>query len=93
MPLDVQKELAKLGAFIEHCFSMHSIDKISTNKIVEQIKYVGAENCILSSDVGQIFSKSPSEALFDFITLLEKEGVTKKEIEIMLLENPRTLIK
>lgn len=91
MPLDTQKELTKFGAFIEHCFSMYSIDKISINKIVEQIKYVGTENCILSSDVGQVFSKSPSEALFDFIMLLEKEGITKKEIETMLVENPRKL--
>jgi len=33
MPIDVQKELAGMGALIEHCYSMHSIDKIPMNKI------------------------------------------------------------
>ncbi|NQU83447.1 MAG: hypothetical protein HQ536_01930 [Parcubacteria group bacterium] len=92
MPVEVQKELAKLGAIIEHCFSMYSIDKIPISKIVEQIRYVGANNCILSSDVGQTFSKSPSEALFEFASLLEKERITKEEISAMLVDNPNVLV-
>lgn len=92
MPLDVQKRLASMGAFIEHCYSMHSIDKISIAEIVSQIKEVGVENCLLSSDVGQIFSKSPSEALTDFMSLLEKEGLAEEEIKIMLVDNPGRVI-
>ena len=93
MPLEVQKELAKTGALIEHCFSMYSIDKIPIAKIAEQIKYVGAENCILSSDVGQSFSKSPSEALLEFISLLSQNNVTEKELVTMLVDNPNKIIK
>jgi|SRR3989344_1236667 len=92
MPIAIQKELAGLGAFIEHCYSMYSIDEIPMQKIAQQIKEVGAENCILSSDVGQLFSKSPSEALADFILLLEKEGITEEEMKRMLIENPGGLI-
>lgn len=93
MPIEVQKELASLGALVEHCFSMYSIDKIPMRRIVRQIKEVGAENCILSSDVGQVFSKSPSEALTDFIALLEREGIAVDEIETMLTKNPAKLIE
>ena len=92
MPIKIQKELAELGALIEHCYSMYSIDKIPMDKIVQQIKDVGADNCILSSDVGQTFSKSPSEALTDFISLLEQEGVTENEIKTMLIKNPARLV-
>ncbi len=92
MPIDIQKKLTKLGALVEHCFSMYSIDKISIKKIVEQIKFVGAANCILSSDVGQIFSLTPSEALKQFVKLLKKEGINENEIKIMLIKNPRRLI-
>jgi len=92
MPIKIQKELAELGALIEHCYSMYSIDKISMDKIARQIKDVGADNCILSSDVGQTFSKSPSEALTDFISLLEQEGVTENEIKTMLIKNPARLV-
>jgi len=92
MPIKIQKKLTRLGAFMEHCYSMYLIDKIPINKIVQQIKEVGANNCILSSDVGQSFSKSPSESLTDFIFLLEKEGITEDEIKVMLIENPTQLI-
>lgn len=93
MPIAVQKELIKVGAFIEHCFSMYSIDKISIKQIANQIRQVGPENCILSSDVGQTFSPNPNEALKKFISLLRKEKITTEEIKIMLITNPRKLIK
>lgn len=93
MPVRVQRELTKLGAIIEQCYSMYSIDKIPIKEIVCQIKKVGAENCILSSDVGQIFSKNPSDALADFMYLLENEGITEREIKEMLIYNPRKLIE
>ncbi len=93
MPVDVQQEMAEMGAFIEQCYSMYSIDKITIAKIASQIKKIGAENCILSSDVGQAFSKSPSESLGDFTVLLEKEGITEQEIKIMLIDNPNKLIR
>ncbi len=93
MPIGVQKELALLGAKIEHCFSMYSIDKISMKDIAREIKEVGPNNCIVSSDVGQTFSPSPSEALTQFSLLLQKEGITKEELQIMLVKNPNTLIK
>lgn len=93
MPIEIQKELANLGAYIEHCFSMYLIDKIAIKKIVKQIKEVGSENCILSSDIGQTFSPKPSEALKKFIQLLKKEGIIEKEIKKMLVVNPNQLIK
>ncbi len=92
MPIEVQKELAKAGAFIEQCFSMYSIDKIPIKQIVSQIKQVGPENCILSSDVGQSFNPNPSEALKKFIYLLKEEKITDEEIKIMLVTNPNRLI-
>jgi len=93
MPIEIQKELASLGAKIEHCYSMHSIDKIAISKIIGQIKKVGANNCILSSDAGQVFSKSPSESLVDFISLLNQKGITENEIKTMLIKNPARLVR
>ncbi len=92
MPLEVQKELANLGAFIEIPFSMYSIDKIPIEKLVQQIRYVGPNNVILSSDVGQTFSKSPSESLEEFINLLSEQGISEKEIIQMLCVNPGRLL-
>ncbi|MDD4990145.1 MAG: DUF6282 family protein [Candidatus Pacebacteria bacterium] len=93
MPIEIQKELVSTGALIEHCYSMYSIDKIPIAKIAAQIKDIGAKNCILSSDVGQVFSKSPSESLYDFVLLLKQEGISEQEIKIMLIDNPNKLIR
>ncbi len=92
MPIAVQKELALLGAKIEHCFSMYSIDNIPIKDIAREIKKVGPNNCILSSDVGQTFSPSPSNALIQFGQLLQKEGVRLSELETMLVKNPTKLV-
>ena len=92
MPISVQKQVVKYGAVIEHCYSMYSIDKVPIRDIVRQIKSVGAANCILSSDVGQKFSPSPSIALRKFMELLNREGISESEIEVMLNKNPARLV-
>lgn len=92
MPLAVQKELAKRGAFIEVPYSMFSIDRISIQRIADQIKAIGTEFCFLSSDVGQIKSPSPSQALLAFLKLLAREGLNENDFYLMLVKNPSKLI-
>lgn len=93
MPIDVQKKLAEMGAYIEHSYAMYSIDKIGLDDIVNQIKEVGPEYCILSSDVGQTFSPNPDRALYDFADFLIKRGLTHDEVYRMLVKNPEKLIR
>lgn len=92
MPTDIQIVLAKKGCFIEQCYSMYSIDKIPIKKIAQQIKAVGSKSIILSSDVGQTFSLSPSRALRKFGELLLKEGISYKELYQMIVINPKKLL-
>ena len=94
MPLEVQKELAQnKGVYIEQTYAMCLIDKIDVQKIASQIKELGAENCIISSDVGQMTSPSPSKALETFTELLEQEGITQDELRLMGETNPRKLLE
>lgn len=92
MPIEIQKELSKKGCFIEQSYSMYSIDKIPIKEIAQQIKEVGYTYVVLSSDVGQTFSPSPSKALSFFANLLQKEGITENELFTMLVKNPRKLL-
>lgn len=92
MPIQIQKKLAKKGCFIEQCYSMYSIDKISVKKIVRQIREVGVQSVIMSSDTGQFFSPFPSDALFDFAQKLSRLGFTEYELECMLVRNPKNLL-
>lgn len=92
MPVKIQKELAQRGCFIEQSFSMYSIDKIPIKTIANQIYEVGSKSVILSSDVGQTFSSSPSEALLQFSTLLKVEGVNENQLFDMMITNPKKLL-
>jgi hypothetical protein len=92
MPINVQKKFAKLGCFIEICYSMYSIDKIPIDKIFFQIKEIGYKNIILSSDVGQKFSPNPSHALYLFSNLLLKKGVSLDILKTMLVYNPKKIL-
>lgn len=93
MPIEMQKKLSRYeGVYMEQTFAMYLIDKIPIEKIAEQIKQIGAENCIISTDVGQINSPSPSKAMEIFTELLLQNGISKPEILIMGKENPLKLI-
>lgn len=92
MTIAQQKELAKLGCYMEQSYSMYSMDGIPVKEIAEQIKSVGPASVILSSDVGQTFSPSPSEALKLYCELLIEEGISKNELETMLVKNPRDFL-
>jgi MoaA/NifB/PqqE/SkfB family radical SAM enzyme len=97
MPLQVQKELVELGAKIEFCYVVYKDrdhpDDYPISEMARQIKYLGAENCILSSDCGQVHNPSPSECLKEFIKLLTDEGVTKEEIKRMLVHNSKEILE
>lgn len=92
MPIEMQKKLATYGAKIELCWSMWKIDEIPIGNIAAQIKAVGANNCILSSDSGQAYSPPPNVALTEFCNALIDEGITQKELITMLIVNPKKLL-
>ena len=96
MPVEVQQRLAAQGAFIEHCYIMykdrdHEWD-YPPEEIVRQIRAVGVNQVILTSDAGQIRNSSSSESLIEYVRLLEAHGITQAELETMLVHNPRRLL-
>jgi hypothetical protein len=52
---EVQKKMVEMGAIIEHSFTpcTHLRQRLDPRVISEAIKYVGADNCVMSSDMGQ----------------------------------------
>ena len=93
MTIPQQKALAAIGCYLEQSYSMYSMDNIAISKIAQQIKLVGPFSVILSSDVGQMFSPPPSQALAEFASLLMGEGIVLKDIETMLIKNPKKLLR
>ncbi|HEV8132783.1 MAG TPA: DUF6282 family protein [Acidobacteriota bacterium] len=103
MSIERQKEAAAAGAFIEHVFqgtlpplptvsSMPSRKKVTIQQYASAIKAVGAEHCILSSDLGQAGNPLHTEGLRSFILQLKAEGITDREIDLMARKNPARLL-
>jgi hypothetical protein len=92
--LDEQKEMVKKGAYLEHCFApcMPAFDRLDPEKIMSSIKLVKAENCVMSSDFGQVFNPTPVEGMIMYVRLLKKLGITDKEIQLMVKMNPSKLL-
>jgi len=87
-PTDAQVELANQGAIMEHCANVN----YDAALVARNIKAVGAERCVLSSDSGQVKKGHPSIFMSKFIDDLIAQGVTRREVEIMIAENPAKLL-
>jgi len=96
MPLEVQKKLAEKGAFIEYCYIMYlDRDNPGDYPLEEQakcIREIGPDQCIITSDGGQLRNPGPSECLKTYVKLLEGKGLEKKDFERMLIENPKRIL-
>jgi imidazolonepropionase-like amidohydrolase len=60
--------------------------------VIEEIRAVGAQHCIISTDLGQCDNPPAAEGMRMFIALLLKNGITQDEIELMAKINPAKLL-
>jgi len=60
--------------------------------MAKSIKRVGAERCVMATDLGQFSSPNPIEGLRQFIEIMILCGISEKEIEIMTKKNPARLL-
>ena len=86
--------LAKNGAFIECTFIAFLASEFRHDPahMVDVIKTAGAQQCILSTDLGQSFNPLPVEGLRMLMVTLLKYGVTSDEINLMAKINPAKLL-
>ena len=100
LQLSDMKELARLGAYLEHCGSScepqqyvsHGLTPIDPNDYAGFIRELGAEHCLMSTDSGMFSVPIPAESMRVFIALLLDAGITEQEIDIMVRKNPAKLL-
>lgn len=94
MTISEQKQLAELGAFLSYAYlpCMPMYDREDPREIVEMIKAVGAEHCLLFTDFGQLLNPPEVEGLKLFAITLLALGISENEITTMLQRNPRILL-
>ncbi|WP_435348570.1 DUF6282 family protein [Haloarchaeobius sp. HRN-SO-5] len=94
LDLDQQRELVDLGATLNFPFMAISpkYHWISSADLAENIRDVGVENCVVSSDVGQLVNPSVPESLRILGETLLEEGFAPAEFEQLVETKPKELL-
>jgi Family of unknown function (DUF6282) len=87
-----QLELADLGAIMEHCFTTFHTGKATWSAVIENIRKVGPERCVLSTDLGQPINPRVSDGFAMFADQLLAAGFKALDIRRMSVENPAALL-
>jgi len=91
--IDSQKEMLQSGAYMEHCTNGITSGKVDWDMMYGQIKAIGTDHVIISTDSGQPKNGYPDEELSGFCQRLQKEGMADNEIRKMIVNNPVNLLK
>jgi hypothetical protein len=89
---DEQAELADLGAIIEHCFTTYYTNKAPWEAVYANIRRVGIERTMLSTDLGQTTNPPVAEGFAMFAQRLLEAEFTAAEINLMSATIPARLI-
>jgi len=94
VPIPYQKEFARKGAIIEKCYMACSEDfnDLTVSQMAETIRDIGSDSCVLVTDYGQEHNIPPVEALSQFVQEMIENGFTDKEIQTMIVHNPKKLL-
>jgi Family of unknown function (DUF6282) len=90
---DEQTELAQLGATIEHCFTTYYTQKAPWEAVFANIRQVGIERSMLSTDLGQATNPPVAEGFAMFAQRLLGAGFTAAEIHTMSATIPASLVE
>ncbi|MFQ5827417.1 MAG: hypothetical protein ACE5IA_08685, partial [Dehalococcoidia bacterium] len=79
---------------IEHCtiVIMPGMLDMPVQELVGMIKAVGAEHCILSTDMGQWYNPIAPEGFRMTLATLLQGGLSQGELEVMAKRNPAELL-
>jgi len=92
--LDVLKDLANKGAYVNWSI-MQTIDdryRRDPAEIVNGVKEIGAQSCILSTDLGQIQNIPAIEGMKLMIRRMLEGGMPREDLEITMKQNPAKVL-
>ena len=92
--IEEQKEVAKRGGYVEHCFitAMPMHQRLELSKIVEAIREVGPAQTVLTTDAIQTWNPPPPELMRMYVASLLYLRVEADLIAKMIKENPTKIL-
>jgi hypothetical protein len=94
LTIDQARQAAKLGAFVEFVGGTmaDASAQARVDLIAKQIRQLGVEHAILSSDLGRGGAELPADGYAAFIQELRQRGFSDQELDRMTKDNPATLL-
>ncbi len=93
LPLDVQKQLAEDGAYLERCFVVTKMGpRYSCAQLAAIIREVGPGSTVMATDLGQAGNPWPHEGMLEYISGLLQGGISRTDIQRMAKSNPAALL-
>ena len=92
--LEEQREMSSMGAYLEHTFlaCMPSHGGKSPEELVDSIRTLGVDSCIVTTDFGQWMNPPPAEGMRMAIATLLEAGMTPQEVSALVKETPSRLV-
>jgi hypothetical protein len=90
MTIADMQQAAREGAYLEFVYNglTGAGKEFEIADYVKAIRAVGAEHCILASDLGQAGNPAHPEGMAEFFGALRAAGMTEGEIDLMAKRNP-----
>jgi hypothetical protein len=88
------KQAVEAGAWIEFVYNglIGPYKEFDFADYAAAIRAVGADHCVLSSDLGQPVNPSHPDGMVAFFEGLEREGISSAEIDRMSKKNPALIL-
>jgi hypothetical protein len=84
-----QVALAARGALLERCMTTPHTGKITWEQWIENIRAVGPEHSVLSTDLGQVFNPPVEDGMAIMVDRLLAAGFDEQEVQVMVVANTR----
>ena len=87
------REMVSLGAHVEYTFlaCMPSRNKATPAQVVEAVRTLGVEHCVVTTDFGQWMNPPPAEGMRMAIAELLNAGLAAHEVTSLVKTNPLEL--
>jgi hypothetical protein len=87
LDVESQRELAAEGALLERCFTTPYTGKVAWEDLFANIRAVGPEHSVISSDLGQPFNPPVEDGIALFADRLLTAGFSADEVHAMAVTN------
>jgi hypothetical protein len=89
LPVEDQRALAERGALLERCFTTPHTGKVAWEQWMDNIRATGAENSVLSTDLGQVFNPPVEDGMALMVDRLLAADFDEQEVYVMAVANTR----